>query len=303
MAPTLLTQDAADHSRPDRFLLSELHLNSLVNQDSRKRLRRALQTLPKELDRTYDDTMFRIENQDFQKIERARQVLSWISFAERPLTLRELQCALALEAEDTEFDEEAVPNENALLSVCCGLVVVEHKSHIVRFVHFTTETYIQQIRRTRFPSAQKLLFEACLTYLFLKVFASGPCHARDLLDRTKANSLLIYAALHWGDHARKAAAQGLSTDELILRFLRVRGDIGGSLQAAVSMDPSERWYNFEGSYTHISGLHIVAGFGLEELAGTLINQGADVNARDSHGCTPLHKAVAKGARPHGTAFA
>jgi hypothetical protein len=56
--------------------------------------------------------------------------------------------------EDTEFDEEAVPNVNALLSVCCGLVVVEQESNIIRFVHYTTEKYVEQIRQTRYPSAQ-----------------------------------------------------------------------------------------------------------------------------------------------------
>jgi hypothetical protein len=63
-----LTKDAAENTRLYRFLLAELHLNSLVNQDSRRRLRRALQSLPKEIGKTYEETMRRIESQDRQKL-------------------------------------------------------------------------------------------------------------------------------------------------------------------------------------------------------------------------------------------
>lgn len=66
-----LSEGAAEYIRFYRFLLAELHLNSLVNQDNRRRLRRALQSLPEEVNRTYDETMLRIESQDRQKVERA----------------------------------------------------------------------------------------------------------------------------------------------------------------------------------------------------------------------------------------
>lgn len=295
-----MTKDAAENTRLYRFLLAELHLNSLVNQDSRRRLRRALQSLPKEIGKTYEETMSRIESQDRQKVERAGQVLSWISLAERPLTVQELQCALALEPEDTEFDEEAVPNVNALLSVCCGLVVVEQESNIIRFVHYTTEKYVEQIRQTRYPSAQMFLSQTCLTYLSLKVFASGPCTGKDvntarenLKTRLRVNPLLGYAAQHWGNHARKALEQDLAIDELILKFLSAKGSVRSSVEVLHRPEQPHPWNPAE-SYTDVSNLHIVAGFGLDKLARKLIDQGMHVNARDYQGCTPLLRAAVTG---------
>lgn len=257
--------------------------------------------MPEDINKTYDETMLRIESQDRQKAERAGQVLSWISLAEQPITVRELQCALALEPEDTEFDEEAVPKESALLSVCCGLVVVEQESSILRFVHLTTEKYFEQTRQTRYPSAQKALSEACLTYLSLNVFASGPCPEENIdimfdnvRGRLQVNPLLKYAARHWGNHARKAFEQGFSIDNLILEFLKARGSLGSSVQAADLLDPLRCFFSPAILYTNISGLHIAAGFGLNKLARQLIDQGTDINVRDYLYWTPLHRAAAKG---------
>src|SRR5437763_14099109 len=98
-----------------RFLLAQLHVNSLSREDNRRGIRRALQNLPKELNKTYDEAMRRIQNQEDQKAKRAEQVLSWISYAMRPLTVREIQCALAIEPDDTEMDEEALPDEDFLV--------------------------------------------------------------------------------------------------------------------------------------------------------------------------------------------
>lgn len=246
------------------------------------------------MDKTYDKTIIRIESQDHQKVERARQVFSWMSFAERPLTIREMQYALAVEPDDTDLDEEALPNENALLSVCCGLVVVEQESNIVRFVHFTSETYIEHIRQTQYPSAQRMLSEACLTYLSFKVFACGACANYELETRIRVNPLLEYAAQHWGNHARKALEQGLNIDKMILEFLRIKGNVGSSVQVADHFEQLPISILLTGSYADISDLHVAAGFGLEKFARMFIEQGADPNARDYHGCTPLHKAAAKG---------
>lgn len=205
-----------------------------------------------------------------------------------------MQYALAVEPEDTDLDEEALPNENALLSVCCGLVVVERESNIVRFVHFTTETYIEHVRQTQYPSAQKMLSEACLTYLSMKVFACGACANYELETRIRVNPLLEYAAQHWGNHARKALEQGLNIDKMIVEFLRIKGNVGSSVQVADCVERRPIIMFLTGSYAEISDLHIAAGFGLEKFARTFIEQGADPNARDHLGCTPLHKAAANG---------
>src|SRR5437773_915497 len=92
-----------------RFLLAQLHLDSLTDKVTPKAIRTALSKLLKGsdgLNMAYDQAMERIMNQKHGFRELAQQVLSWITYALRPLTVRELQHALAVELDDLELDED-----------------------------------------------------------------------------------------------------------------------------------------------------------------------------------------------------
>jgi hypothetical protein len=67
--------------------------------------------------------MGRIEGQLQDQEELAKQVLSWITCAKRPLTILELQHALAIEIGDSKLDEENLPQIEDMVSVCAGLVL------------------------------------------------------------------------------------------------------------------------------------------------------------------------------------
>ena len=55
---------------------------------------------PKGLDDTYDEVMERICSQDEDYAQLAKRTLSWISYALRPLTVKEIQHAIAVEPQD-----------------------------------------------------------------------------------------------------------------------------------------------------------------------------------------------------------
>ena len=79
-------------------------------------------TLPVKLDDTYEETMQRISNQTSDDASLARNVLLWICLALRPLSLVELQHALAamdIEGDD-ELEDEDLPDGQILISVCAG---------------------------------------------------------------------------------------------------------------------------------------------------------------------------------------
>ena len=79
-----------------RFLLAQLHLRSIARKLRLKPLRQALETLPKELNGTYDNAMERIQKgQDKERSDLAMKVLMWLSYALRPLKLGEIQHGLA----------------------------------------------------------------------------------------------------------------------------------------------------------------------------------------------------------------
>jgi hypothetical protein len=111
-------------------------MNMLATKISVREVRKALQNLPKDTDDLYDETMKRVEEQSEDPRKLAYQALSWIVHANRPLTLKELQHALAVSSdlEMTELGSDSLVDENILTSVCAGLIIVEKRSSIVRLV-------------------------------------------------------------------------------------------------------------------------------------------------------------------------
>lgn len=97
-------------------------MDSLAKKLSRREVRAALDSLPKELDETYDQAMQRIQNQDEGQTALAHKVLYWISCSLRPLTVAELRHALAVEPGDCDLDEDGLYETELLVSVCAGLV-------------------------------------------------------------------------------------------------------------------------------------------------------------------------------------
>lgn len=280
-----------------------MQIELLAEEDNKRAVRRALQNLPEEVDQMYDEAMRRIENQDRRKAQRAEEVLSWISYAERPLTIRELQHALATEPGDMELDEDALPDEDLPISVCAGLVTVDMESNVVRFVHYTTDEYFRRIREVRFPIAQTKITETCLTYLSLAELTNGPIYpplpmrrAPEPLEYKKCQAqiqryhLLEYSACFWGKHAHKCADDKLKPR--ILQFLQ------STPRIKLSMEIREPYvslvnisFDAEGVES-ITGLQLACFFGLGDMIRSLIleNQ-TDVNVGESHGIKPLHIAA------------
>lgn len=117
-----------------RFLLASLHMDAIVNKTNRKAIRDTLKHLPKSLDDTYAEVINRIKAQQQEDRELAEKVLSWVCFACRPLTVVELQHAVAVEEGDTDLELDALTDEETLLSVCAGIVAIDTESNIVRLV-------------------------------------------------------------------------------------------------------------------------------------------------------------------------
>lgn len=66
-------------------------------------------------------------------------VISWITYAKRPLTTPELQHALATEVGHQDLVRDNISDVEDMVSACAGLVTVDKESDIVRLVHYTTQ--------------------------------------------------------------------------------------------------------------------------------------------------------------------
>jgi hypothetical protein len=122
------------------FLLAQLHLDSLMGKPTEYDLQEALERLPtgsSAYDQAYEDTTERIKNDpDGEKL--ANQVLLWITFARRPLSIAELRQALAVKTGESEFNMRRQPDIADMVTVCAGLVRVDEESKIIRLAHLTT---------------------------------------------------------------------------------------------------------------------------------------------------------------------
>jgi len=99
-----------------------------------KKLFTAVESLPLGLNALYERTWERIEDQTDDEVSLARKVVIWLTHAYRPLKVTELQHAVAVPDEGDGFDEGDVTAEELIISVCCGLIMVDQQSRIVRLV-------------------------------------------------------------------------------------------------------------------------------------------------------------------------
>jgi hypothetical protein len=86
-------------------------VDSLLDKRTIQKARAALQTLKKgaqSIDNAYGEAVERIERQLPGDTSLAKQALSWITYAQRPLTTQELCHALAIEPGEGELNAEAV---------------------------------------------------------------------------------------------------------------------------------------------------------------------------------------------------
>ena len=117
-----------------RFLVAALQIESLKHCISVKKLRQVVELLPSGLDDLYRHTWRRIEAQTEDEVSLATKAIIWLTYAYQSLTVTELQHALAVSDDVEGFDEDDVVAEELIISVCCGLIVVDGESRIVRLV-------------------------------------------------------------------------------------------------------------------------------------------------------------------------
>lgn len=235
----------------------------------------------------YRLVMERINHQSDGGRALAGQVLSWVTYAQRPLTVSELQYALCSEPEKPGSDESKLTNVKDIVSSCAGLVVIDEGNHVVRLVHHTAREYLRDELSRLFPGARTKLASVCFEYLSLdlldpKIFL-GKEEAKKWLQR----SVYQYAADHWGHHAQGAHRE---LEPAMLDFLSSRDKVSAANQ--VMGTRSMRPFIFLPTQ-RTTAMHLVAYFGLSSLVQPLKCR-YDVGAVDDFGRTPLAIAVLAG---------
>ncbi|KAJ7270941.1 ankyrin repeat-containing domain protein [Mycena rebaudengoi] len=271
------------------FLLTKLHIDSLATKSTVKAVGDALQNLPEDLEHTYNEAMDRINAQNKDDREIARRTLIWVAYAKRPLTVFELQVALAIEPDSKVLDADGLLDIGIIISVCVGLVIVDASEwfgfipgrRIVRLVHLTIQNYLDRIQPTRFPEAQTEITRQCLTYLSYN-------------DVPKSNyqqdGLLSYASSYCLLHA--AGEPELVLQDSIIKFLgdahrwqalrAQRRNADGLLALHPGYDGPSQWRH-EPWPPVPSKLWVAALFGLQEVARYLFESAEPIREEEKEG--------------------
>ncbi|KAF8164363.1 ankyrin repeat-containing domain protein [Mycena galopus ATCC 62051] len=112
----------------------------------------------------------RIEGQNEHDKTIAFSTINWVVNAKRPLTVPELQAALAIEPDARRLDEDNLIDIDIILSFCAGLIIVDEKLAVVHLVHYSTQEYFDTILAQCFPNAQTDITHTLLTFLLFDGF-------------------------------------------------------------------------------------------------------------------------------------
>ncbi|KAH6902857.1 hypothetical protein BKA70DRAFT_626113 [Coprinopsis sp. MPI-PUGE-AT-0042] len=199
-----------------------------IHCTSSRRVMEQLDKLPAKLDILYDEAFKRIEEQPEEHAALAKRVLLWVVFAYQPLTVGDLQYAVASDPSvDWASPDDNLAPESLLISVCCGLIGVEPhldlalpsnnlSNGIVRLVHYTAHDALMRLFERRETSPHCLLAEVCIERLMNcgvpnnqphyqphEVWIQPPIHRKSLLD---------YAYESWHLHAAESLQRPVKSD-------------------------------------------------------------------------------------------
>ncbi|KAH9178054.1 hypothetical protein EDB89DRAFT_1880022, partial [Lactarius sanguifluus] len=275
-------------------------------------LRRQLNELPKSLDETYERVLKEIESTNQGR--HARRLLQCLAVAMRPLRVAELAEVLAFDLEVTKAEVPTFhaewrweDQEQAVLSACSSLISIvggdSDDSRVVQFSHFSVKEYLTSDRLaatsgdvSRYhivtESAHLILAQACLGVLL----NLGHCAVEEGEEGSGKNSvetipLLKYGAEHWASHAQVGNVSSRLGDAMETLFDLDKPHFL-SWKRIYDIYPytlGDRYYLIKPNKDQASPLHFACSRGSFETALVLLNHGAEVNAQNIDGQTPLHR--------------
>jgi hypothetical protein len=162
-----------------------------INGYGKKKMRETLDVIPRDLDHLYVELVQEIvDSEDVQRKSDSLKLISWVSFALRPMTIAELSWAMAIK-DDCSYksveqlvQSEDVPEtrkmEARILDLSSGLIEITDAS-IVQFIHQSVIDFLMNKglailnKGTTLPDAIRgaanwQLFRTCISYLEFEDF-------------------------------------------------------------------------------------------------------------------------------------
>jgi hypothetical protein len=275
-----------------------------------KALRKALSSLPKTLDETYNRTLRDLESAE--QLQNAIKALQWLCFSNHPFRLPEMVEILAIETGDQRgFDpEERLPDPMDVMVVCSSLIsfnpIDSHeyseeyrdKDNAVSFdggskdvdriqvqlAHFSVKEFLLSDRCAfrldfRPQICHSIIAESCLHYL-LHLCQEGPM-TKELIAHYP---LSLCAAQQWWQHLQTIS--GMIDDTLLDLTSRLLTEEDACLLSWVQLyDMDKPWWGLDPSVDAKSlarPLYYAAQIGVPAVVGKILGRNIDVNAQGGH---------------------
>jgi ankyrin repeat protein len=309
-----------------RFRWAACQLDALAQCVTRGKVRRALQDLPKTLDETYARILHAIE--EGQNAEEALKILTWLSYAERPLTTAEVsQVTGIVIGEECRFDEdEVLEDSNDILRICSSLVSIatagtgNNKSDdddddstydqifdgeqgpdagviYVRLAHFSVKEYListrPSIERYRLSGQEShdTLATCCLVYLlrFKEDEWQNP-------DCESIFSFARYASRFWTEHARVSGMRSNQQRDLSTKIFTQNSTAFLAWMRFFDIDRSwDRDPDIRRTLHALpKPLYVASHEGLAQAVSAVLAAGAEVNAQGGEYGNALQVASLRG---------
>ena len=202
MAATLLLDRAQQ-----TFLWATIVLKRLgtIRFPSPARIVETLEASPIDLDKLYQS----IVNQVMAGEVEEKKLLTWVVYGRRPLTLEELEAALA--TQETSRTKASTEKHRAGLTAKAVInamgVILDITDNRVHLIHQSAKDFFLRNRQLEHAglfccrNPNVYLAKVCIIYLSFEDFEVGPCGNRQALAVRKSQyPLLHYAARNWHTH-------------------------------------------------------------------------------------------------------
>ncbi|KAL2814210.1 hypothetical protein BDW59DRAFT_176537 [Aspergillus cavernicola] len=211
-------------------------------------IRRALKTLPKDLEETYRRCVGRINLHDPRTI----RAIIWVRFAIRPLRPEELQEAVAFDTTDRTWDSTKIPRVDFVVGSCANLLVLDSDNYVC-FAHSSINQCLDKHRHSIpgfpgcFEDGDRHCGELCISYLSFSEFRLWLVKEKDVTSRITVPHLPSLAAAPLGQNIFRWLFAENSSRELSisLPFRTIR----------TTSVPSRSQYRFLGYATNTWALH------------------------------------------------
>lgn len=283
------------------FLWVALALERLGRMETLADLAKAIESIPSTIDGIYQEELRSIPSHN---VDAVQNIFSWVTVANRPLRLSELEEALALETDlshlsahraGTVAQFESQSPQRDICRLCGGLVSIA-ETGVVRLRHPSLRSYLLSTKGSsgppRYPvlEAHELLARTCLN--LLNPTAKRNASIFGIISSPSGNaaltsSLTNYAAANWSLHYRLAETYSKILAGTLQRCLVLTLDHACEY---FKISPNSRYVQIANTTLRIS-----ASYGLVSLTRMCLETGTDPDAGSCNHCkTPFALAAAGG---------